>query len=93
MNMSRFDYWKSVATVMVGATGAQALPLLAAPLLTRLCTPADMGAFSIWLGVIAIASIAATMRFDAAMVVDHERKQQSLSSGSLPMSRPCWPWR
>lgn len=76
MSMPRSAFWKNVLTVLAGATGAQALPLLAAPVLTRMCTPAEMGAFSVWLGVIAITSIAATLRFEAAMVLDHDNAQQ-----------------
>ncbi|GEM_PF-5873586 len=45
MSRPRSDFWKNVLTVLAGATGAQLLPLLAAPLLTRMCTPAKMGAF------------------------------------------------
>jgi O-antigen/teichoic acid export membrane protein len=76
--MPRSDFWKHVATVLAGATGAQILPLLAAPLLTRMCAPADMGAFSVWLGVVNVTSVAATLRVDAAMILDHERRQQRL---------------
>ena len=76
MSMPRSDFWKNFSTVLAGATSAQALPLLVAPLLTRMCTPSDMGAFSVWLGVIAVASIVATLRFEAAMVLDHEKRQQ-----------------
>lgn len=76
MSHPRPDFWKNVATVVAGATSAQALPLLAAPLLTRLCTPAELGAFSVWLGVITVASIAATLRVDTAMILDHEAEQQ-----------------
>lgn len=78
MTKLKSDFWKNVLTVLAGATGAQALPLLAAPLLTRMCTPAEMGAFSIWLGVVAVASIAATLRFEAVMVLDYERERQRL---------------
>ena len=78
MSMPRHEFWKNVATVMTGATGAQALTLLAAPFLTRLCTPAEMGSFSVWLGVIAVTSLVATLRVENAMVIDHERGQQGL---------------
>ena len=78
MSMPQPEFWRNVATVMTGATGAQALTLLAAPFLTRLCTPAEMGSFSVWLGVIAVTSIAATLRVENAMVIDHERGQQGL---------------
>jgi O-antigen/teichoic acid export membrane protein len=69
-------FWKHAATVLTGTVAAQALPLLVAPLITRLCTPADMGAFSIWLGVIAIASTVATLRLEAAMILDHDSSHQ-----------------
>lgn len=75
------DFWKNVVTVLAGAAGAQVLPLLIAPLLMRMCLPADMGAFSVWLGIITIASIAATLRVDTAMVLDHEEEQQRICFG------------
>jgi O-antigen/teichoic acid export membrane protein len=74
-------YWKHVLTVLGGAVGAQALPLAAAPLITRLCTPAELGAFSVWLGVVSVAAIAATLRLDAAMVLDHGSEHQATGFG------------
>lgn len=84
--MPRADFWKHVATVMAGSTGAQILPLLAAPVLTRMCAPAEMGAFSVWLGVITVTSIVATLRVDAAMILDHEAGQQRLCFGVVAYS-------
>ncbi|QOY96619.1 oligosaccharide flippase family protein [Massilia sp. UMI-21] len=69
-------YWRNVATVLGGAVGAQALPLLAAPLLTRMCSPGELGAYSVWLGIVAIAAIGATLRMEAAMILDHEPERQ-----------------
>lgn len=69
-------FWRHFATVLSGAVGAQALPLLAAPLLTRMCTPQEMGAYSVWLGVIALSAIGATLRMEAAMILDHEEPHQ-----------------
>ncbi|MET0857466.1 MAG: oligosaccharide flippase family protein [Telluria sp.] len=86
MSIPRRDYWKNIITVLAGATGAQALPLLAAPLLTRMCTPSEMGAFSVWLGVIAVSSIGATLRVDTAMVLDHEEQQQRTCFGVVAYS-------
>lgn len=63
-------------TVLTGAVGGQALPLMTAPLLTRMCSPADMGAFGVWMGAITVASIAATLRIDATLVLDYEEPQQ-----------------
>jgi len=74
-------YWHHVLTVLGGALGAQALPLLAAPLITRLCTPVEMGAFSVWLGVVAVAAIGATLRMETAMILDHGPASQQTCFG------------
>ena len=70
-------YWKHVMTVLGGALGAQALPLLAAPFITRMCSPADMGAFAVWLGIVAVAAIGATLRLESAMILDHGSEHQA----------------
>lgn len=70
------SYWRHVLTVLGGAIGAQTLPLLAAPLITRLCTPAEMGAFSVWLGMVAVTAIGATLRMETAMILDHGEQAQ-----------------
>jgi O-antigen/teichoic acid export membrane protein len=74
--MSVPGFWKHVATVLGGSLGAQALPLLAAPLITRMCSPGDMGAFAVWMGVVAVSAIAATLRLETAMILDHGPEQQ-----------------
>ena len=79
-------YWKHVATVLSGAVGAQALPLMAAPLITRLCSPAEMGAFSVWLGIVAVVAIAATLRLEAALILDHAIYQQRIGMGVVAWS-------
>jgi O-antigen/teichoic acid export membrane protein len=81
MSMPRAEFWKNVTTVLAGAAGGQALPLLLAPLLTRLCTPAGMGAFSVWLGVVTVSSTVATLRLETTMVLDHEQRQQRICFG------------
>ena len=78
LRMRRSEFRNNVLTVMAGTTGAQILPLAVAPLLTRMCTPADMGAFSVWLGVITVTSIMATLHVETAIVLDHEPGQQRL---------------
>lgn len=81
MKLQLPTFWKHVITVLGGALGAQALPLLAAPLITRMCTPAEMGAFSLWLGLVAVAAIGATLRMETAMILDHETEQQRVCFG------------
>jgi O-antigen/teichoic acid export membrane protein len=86
MNYALPIFWKRVITVLTGALGAQALPMLVAPLLTRMCTPAEMGAFSVWLGVIAVAAIGATLRLETAMILDHGAEQQATCFGVVAYS-------
>jgi O-antigen/teichoic acid export membrane protein len=74
--MSTPGFWRHVATVLGGSIGAQALPLLAAPLITRMCGPGELGAFAVWLGVVAVSAIAATLRLETAMILDHQPAQQ-----------------
>lgn len=76
MKLPVSTFWEHVITVLTGSMAAQVFPLLAAPLITRLCTPEDLGIFSVWLGVIAIASIVATLRLETAMILDHGSVEQ-----------------
>lgn len=76
-------YWRHVLTVLGGSLGAQALPLLAAPLITRLCTPEEMGAFSVWLGIVAVTAIGATLRLETAMILDHGLLAQKTCFGII----------
>ena len=75
-NMNLPVFWKHATTVLTGTVIAQALPILVSPLITRLCTPADLGEFSVWLGVIAITATVATLRLEAAMILDHDSDEQ-----------------
>ncbi|USX18678.1 oligosaccharide flippase family protein [Oxalobacteraceae bacterium OTU3REALA1] len=79
-------FWRHLLTVMSGSVAAQALPILAAPLITRLCTPAEMGAFSVWFGVVAIAAVIATLRMENAMIFDQRRQRQHLCFGVVAWS-------
>jgi O-antigen/teichoic acid export membrane protein len=81
MNKRLSPFWRSVATVLTGALSAQALPMLAAPLLTRLCTPAEIGAFSVWLGVIAVASIGASLRLEMSMILERDAERERTCFG------------
>lgn len=76
MNVSIPVFWKHATTVLTGTALAQALPLLVAPLITRLCRPEDLGEFSVWMGIVAIAAAFGTLRLEAAMILDHDTDDQ-----------------
>jgi len=70
VSSSSSPFWRQVVTVLTGSVAAQALPLLAAPMITRLCTPEQLGVFSVWFGIVSIAAVVATLRLEAAMILD-----------------------
>ncbi|MGV7207290.1 lipopolysaccharide biosynthesis protein, partial [Oxalobacteraceae bacterium A2-2] len=84
MRLGRF--WRATLTVLGGSLAAQAWPMLAAPIITRLCGPEDVGAFSVWFGVAAIASVAATLRLEHAMVLEPRRSRQRVCFSTVAWS-------
>ncbi len=60
---------RHVATLASGAALAQALPLLFAPLLTRLYTPADFGVLAVFVAWLSNLAVVATARYDMAVVL------------------------
>lgn len=86
MSLSIPVFWKNATTVLTGAVVAQILPLLVSPLITRLCTPADLGEFSVWLGIISIATMIGTLRLEAAMILDHDSEAQRTCFGVIAYS-------
>lgn len=76
MTFAPGHYWRQVVTVLGGAVAAQLLPILAAPLITRLCSPTQMGAFSVWSGIVSIVAVGATLRLDTAMIIDRDSEAQ-----------------
>ena len=58
---------KGVLTLVAGTAGAQALTLLAAPILTRLYSPASFGAFTYMFSVAAVIGSVASFGFELAV--------------------------
>lgn len=65
----RSNFAKSVITLMTGTGLAQALPILLAPVLTRLYTPADFGVFAMYASICAILAVLVTGKYELAIVV------------------------
>ncbi|HGJ5876893.1 MAG TPA: lipopolysaccharide biosynthesis protein [Arsenophonus sp.] len=60
-------YLRGVSILAVGTVGAQALTILAAPLLTRLYTPEDFGLLAVYSGLLAIFIVIASLRYELAI--------------------------
>lgn len=58
---------RGVTVLVSGNAGAQALMVLAAPLLTRLYTPEDFGLLAVYAGLLALFSVVASLRYELAI--------------------------
>ena len=63
----RSDFARGVGVLVGGTAGAQALTLLAAPLLTRLYTPEDFGVLAIFVSLLTLCAVAAAGRYELAI--------------------------
>ncbi len=63
------SFTRSVLTLMTGTTLANVIPVAVSPVLTRLYTPSDFGLFALYTGVVALLSVAATGRYELAIVL------------------------
>ena len=65
-------YARNVLTLMTGTTLAQAIPIAISPLLTRLYSPEEFGRFSVYMAVVAIASVLVTGRYELAILLPRQ---------------------
>jgi len=63
---------RRVATLLAGSAIAQALPILVAPLLTRLFGPGQMGQLGLYLAAATILGTVVTLRYENAMLLPQE---------------------
>jgi O-antigen/teichoic acid export membrane protein len=73
--LAHSDFVKNVAKLTAGTALAQALLVLASPLLSRLYTPADFGGFALYNSVVAVLLIISTGRYDIGIVSASNRKE------------------
>jgi len=66
------SFARGVLALSTGTTLAQVIPVLAAPALTRLYSPAEFGAFAIYTGLAALVSVVGTGRYELAIVLPAE---------------------
>lgn len=63
------EFSRNVLTLMTGTSIAQAIPIALTPILTRIYTPEDFGTFALFLSLISIISVAATGRYEVAIIL------------------------
>jgi O-antigen/teichoic acid export membrane protein len=66
------DFIRAVGVLVGGTAVAQLIMLLLLPLLTRLYTPEDFSVLSIYLALLSVTSVAATLRFELAIPIPED---------------------
>lgn len=66
---SRSDFGRNVAILMSGSIVAQVIPLIIAPILTRLYTPEEFGVYAVFFSVASIFTVIATARYEMAIML------------------------
>jgi O-antigen/teichoic acid export membrane protein len=72
-------FWKSVGVVLGGTIAAQSIPLIGSLVIARLYSPADFGVFSAWLGMVLLAGVVITGRFEMALAVESDGAPRRLA--------------
>jgi len=73
-------FWKKVGFIFSGTALAQAIPLLGSLLIARIYAPTEFGVFAAWLGVVSVAAIVLTGRFEAALAVVPDGEPRRLAA-------------
>jgi O-antigen/teichoic acid export membrane protein len=76
-----------VLTLMTGTTIAQAIPLALSPVITRIYSPADLGALALYMSVVSIISNIVTLKYELAIILpEKDEDSASLVVVSLMLS-------
>ncbi|MEI7595031.1 MAG: oligosaccharide flippase family protein [Bacteroidota bacterium] len=68
------DFAKNTTTLMLGTILAQLIPILLQPILRRIFSPEEFGAFSVYQSLIGIFTMFVTLRYDLAIVLPKKEK-------------------
>jgi len=66
------EFSRNILTLLTGSTIAQAVPILIAPILTRIYSPAEYGTLAIYVSIVALVSVVATGQYELAVVLPKE---------------------
>lgn len=72
-------YWKNVSVVFSGAVLSQLIPVLGTFFIARIYTPADYGAYSLWLAVVLILAVILTLRYEAALALEKDGEERAIA--------------
>jgi O-antigen/teichoic acid export membrane protein len=71
---NRSDYFKNISKLVAGTSIAQLISFLAAPVITRLYTPDDVGGFTFLISIAGGIGLIATLRYEMAIILPKENR-------------------
>lgn len=69
------EFIKHVLTLITGSSAAQIIPIAITPILTRIYSPDDFGAFALFIGISSIIGIIVTGRYELAINLPKEDEE------------------
>lgn len=76
------DFNRSVLTLVIGTSIAQAIPIIISPILTRLYSPEDLGVLSLFVAITSILGVVANARYELAIVLP-EKEEDAINIAAL----------
>ena len=73
---------RNVFVLLTGSTIAMIIPVVAAPLLTRLYNPTDYGVLALYVSIVSIVSVPLTANYDAAIMLP-EKDEDALNLAAV----------
>lgn len=73
--LPRGGFARNVVTLMTGTTIAQGITIVISPILTRIYSPEDFGAFAIYISLISVISVIATGRYELAIMLPEKDEE------------------
>lgn len=67
--LGKSDFARSVLTLLTGTAFAQAIPLIISPVLTRLYSPDEFGAYALYAAIVSVLVVVATGQYENAVLL------------------------
>ena len=72
----------NVLILMTGTTIAQAIPIVASPIITRIYAPDEFGTFALYMAIVSIVSVMATGKYELAVMLP-EKEEDAINLVAL----------
>lgn len=72
--LGKSNFARSVLTLLTGGVFAQAIPLILSPVLTRLYSPDEFGAYALYAAIVSVLVIVATGQYESAVLLPKKER-------------------